>query len=931
MSQSPDNANLDIADTDQPESRVADPQDVRRTQIISPSNKPTPIWLFLAESAVQVAILALAIVGSMQTRRRALTSLVALVSVPQAILIANRLWRRIRSPPRVLSESVDPSTQKAEPLVAGSNSMEATQEQEQHGGELTTVQSKLVSTGIRSAVAEEVSSLRYAIEQVEQTIENRQQARNLAIAEAIASLDENLRGLRRSVDTRNQTEKSAPFALVSELEIVKSRLKQSEREKVELEIRLRAVEENFDEAKRQGERARREALEATSKEVGLRTELAIASSRLLRVEELTERLDTAERMNDELQERILNGTREQEGLRQSAQDAERRVVRVENIARLLRDKVQELTGRPLPKFGQDDGDGLDEGKKTADGQFWPQRLRGKGDLRPDSVVYQEMLREKKRSNSPLWPRDPLGIEQERQEAGQRKMLPDDGGFGTGESFTESSENDNGGSRMLSPEGGSDVMFSFSRGEFDMSNPNKTEAERLDESDASPQETRKSSIKEQYSQSEESTSDSVQSSEKPVSKDDTISTSLNVEEVVTGNSSVSTTEDDQIKPAPFSEGQQQQEEDYAQKEESKPREGTLSTEQLPNANILNDSALENDKVADKDQGGASPSDLKNSDLVRSQSPVKHDSENEASEQLEETSQEPEVSLNVTSVSNGNYENQQSVPLETRNSGGTHATPDQADVLQRTGSSIIETGQPSTVLISGETDLQLEQSRATTSYLESLSRNDEVKPVESTEDLILNARELVQKARVRGLAVKQADVLFTKATEKFERVILELDDRTDAEADLGGCLLAWAKTNIADPHARNRLLRALELLQSSCDSRPNDETVLFNTGLCLCLLASTSTEEEALEHYKMACDKYEKLIQVNYNSRIACFNCGLAYVSLGRLSIGKGVEVKRCFERAVVLFERSLELKPGDSKAISYLDDCRRQLAELDQTM
>lgn len=197
-------------------------------------------------------------------------------------------------------------------------------------------------------------------------------------------------------------------------------------------------------------------------------------------------------------------------------------------------------------------------------------------------------------------------------------------------------------------------------------------------------------------------------------------------------------------------------------------------------------------------------------------------------------------------------------------------------------------------------------------------------ESVESLLSDAKQLVKKARRRGVAVAHAGTLFARATEKYERAMEMSDGSADVQSEYGSALLAWAKTNLSDNGAEERLARASKLLTATLASRGDDETILFNQGLCECLQASVQDVDEAEGLYRMACAHFDRLLELNSSSRIGAFNCGLAYISRARLSSAKNSDL---FEIARLRFLRAMELQPGDAKALSYYEECERQLENL----
>lgn len=223
-----------------------------------------------------------------------------------------------------------------------------------------------------------------------------------------------------------------------------------------------------------------------------------------------------------------------------------------------------------------------------------------------------------------------------------------------------------------------------------------------------------------------------------------------------------------------------------------------------------------------------------------------------------------------------------------------------------------------------------------------KNDTIDKDPSVDELLRTAKELVKRGRRRGLSISKADGYFREASGNLEEALERVEKfkanssnkstgnlKSVVEGALGSCLVAWAKVNIADNEAHDRLERAKSLLQHRVDDASDDTGALFSAGLCFCLLAATGAATESRNLYEQACKMYERLLEVDEKSRIACFNCGLTYISLARLAAADndlsntGAE-REWLQKATARFEEVLKLKPGDTKAQAYVDDCRRQL-------
>lgn len=1020
-------------------------------------SRVTPLWVVVGEAAVQIAIIALAITVSVQARRKFFAYLIAFLSVPQLAGTTRRLLKPagantearaaeefVQNEADVADEKDDETSSDSELELNAASSALAEKAVE----EAALAQSKMLSLSIRSVVSEEIESLRYAMQQVEQSAIERENSRNFAVADAVASLDTNMRSLRRSIETRNQVESSASFPLVSELELVKSRLKRSEQEKTELEVRLGAAEANFEEAKRAGARARQEADEAASRELILRTELATVSSRLLRLDEVTERLRRIERRNDELEEQVISGTREQEGWKQSVEDAEQRLERIQNISNVLRKKLEGLTGR-FTESSSRKGSPRDESPQEAEERFWQKRMQSRGNLGPDSILYEELLGRSKSGSGKIWPSDPLGSKKKEQKppiAG----LPADGGFGGGENPSSLGGKDvqEAQRRLGAQASEAERIFSFSRGEFDESKSPVSGDKREGLDSESPDrkfEDGKSRDEAVGGESKVEAADiewseNSQSGEDVLRRNSTIDTATEIgERFENANPDIRDEGKDDVN---LKSRGMEEDRDVLQTMgdavvASRP-ESSLSNQDRPKASKAIPSR-ESDTIAatQTDEGEGNVSKLKNEEVQEpnrstseslqtagmgeKESELKDkDTENTFTsglsylkileEKRARTEENRKANVKSEGLAYGVSTSGGQEPDRTHASEGTQSGDTSEDVMRdptkesrEVSSDALpksnaekaeevlytavkqpesstpplstesdEEGKPintvseketgpvedtsgeglstdNTIHVSKETKDDArgedriptspdEPEENTVAAAKTTSHDEDVKAEEPMKEetaleLVAAAGELSKKARRRGLAVSQADALFKKALGKLDKALKLDENKAFVEGEYGGCLLAWAKVNVADAAANWRLGKALNFLTSSMKERPGDETTLFNAGLCLCLLASTSEKETAVEYYGRACKMYEELLTVNPGSRIGCFNCGLAYTSLGRLSMGDGSVGENTvsyIERAAELFQRSLELKPGDSKALSYLDDCQRQLSQLRQT-
>lgn len=297
-------------------------------------------------------------------------------------------------------------------------------------------------------------------------------------------------------------------------------------------------------------------------------------------------------------------------------------------------------------------------------------------------------------------------------------------------------------------------------------------------------------------------------------------------------------------------------------------------------------------------------------------------------------------------------------DTENSGKEIESPanndnvcDEKDNLILTGNDDVGNEKDNSILANGETTGHEEQTQSNeaSSIEEDVGEwrsvsgeseypvhenvtDDEEEP-RSAEEVIADAEKLIKRGRRRGLALADVDSIFCQAHAKLENLLARVGDdpvRSRVEGALGSCLVSWVKVDIANEEARSRLERAISLLERRIEQTEDDATALFNAGLCLCLFAATGKIEDARACYERACEFYEQLLVIEPQSRIGFFNCGLAYISLGRIAVSAGDDAKLCKEimkKAVARFEKSLELKPGDGKALSYLEESQKQLDSL----
>lgn len=978
-------------------------------------------WQFFTETAIQISITGLAIAASVIAKARLFAFTSAFLYLPQLFLALRRFRRELE----VGSVAEIDSQSREERRLEAMEAMEAKEKQ--------INESLLASAAIRGSITSEVDTLRYAVEQMETSTIQREQARNRSIADALASLDESIRAVRRTVETRNQVESAAPFALVAELETSQSRLKRSEREKGELQSKLQILQANFEEAKRSGERARREADEATQKELLLRAELATVTSRLTRLDEITERLQTAELRNDELREELVIKSREEENLRQSAADSEKQVLRVENISRILREKMQGITSRGDDSERKGRPQPISQKEAEAEEQFWQRRLRSSASIpRPGSLLYQELLGSPSdRNYNKEWPDSPLdGGVQEKKRRAQLENLPADGGFGDVSTPEQSSEGD-GDQSVISgqlPIPAGDAMFSFSRGEFDSfgkpfsrslpatqgqgknvdgDGPSDVptadltgkeiadQAGRLDMHEyqvdeklnsEAPNVTETDSDKvlegisnfERKLRGERGISEAIKATERTSetmgdgfvvgegsTPDPAPSRSISIDGSTGTSDSDDSSTDNPVMPSgglpslkPLKEGNQN-ESNLSEKsigdQLELPRSSTFERNVSDKSNSPAAEGILADVVSFNQDNDGSNASYENVGVILHPDGV--ESQNASTEDVLKGSSD----IVTGSVQALEMPTAGGAVLESRDTAGFNGGNSVSSKVSKTdekaqipSSSMEESlsGQikrvtdekmpGAAVTNSKSSDVTNGDSSAVDEADEVTLRSDQVfdrnplqrkRPVPTPRELVDSANELVKQARKRGVAVAQSDGLFQRAVSKLEAAMSLGFERAYVQAEYGGALLAWAKVNLADPASYKRLTKAQRYLSASLQTRPNDEDTVFNTALCLCLLGSTSEPRQAKDYYSRACELYDRLLGLNGTSRIGAFNCGLAYISLGRLAlVDDEIDEKATigyFETALERFESAIELKPGDSKAQTYLEDCKRELSQLRQ--
>lgn len=191
------------------------------------------------------------------------------------------------------------------------------------------------------------------------------------------------------------------------------------------------------------------------------------------------------------------------------------------------------------------------------------------------------------------------------------------------------------------------------------------------------------------------------------------------------------------------------------------------------------------------------------------------------------------------------------------------------------------------------------------------------------LVSEAKKLVASVRRKAMTVNESDKVFSSAVEKLRTALDLSNGASNVLAQYGVTLLTWAKCDLKGAAARDRLEESSRALALALEKCPNDEMSLFNRGLCICLIAAAHESDNPQGLYQEACRMYDKLLELNKSSRVAAFNCGLAYVSCARLCGAAepgSEEVLEYYEQAEDRFRRTLALEPTDQKAAGYLEEC-----------
>lgn len=908
------------------------------------------------DTIMHVMLTALAITVSLQARRRLAAALLACLSAPQLLKLGHRL------------KIIPPSLYPLFPPPGG------------HTTPKRALPAATEALPIAPSVSEDqLSSIHLAVDSLKETISSR----DMTLATTLATLDSNLAAVRDTVRTlAPAATPTAPFAHMAEVQILRARLARAEEARDAVQARLAASETARAESDHSARSANLSLDEARHTIADLRTRLASADVRLARLPDIERRLDDALLNGDTLSEQVRDLTRKCEELSYACKDAERRADRGDSIVDVLRAKVDGMTGvrtrstqAPLSN-GVNTQTSNEEDTEKANG--WQKKLaRTVAGLTSESSVLDEMKAMGESAGLADWPVGALSGG-ENEAPSRADGLPPDGGFAGGAIVAKPED-----VARLSP-GQGEGAFSFSRNEFEPQRPYPVDSleSSLPNSDASsPEEpiippppggvtentdsieygstglTRGPEVLEdqdygskydpdvEVSQTDAITNNSQvlqdEGGESVVQDDPTSvnepSESENPNGLIEDIETVSMNTRDNLEQITYlqqleRQSQKSQITQKLQEVELEENDAHLSggAEQKGSNEDCNglivsehestkEGAVTQDEICSNESFGLS---MEKPDTTIEIKPGAEEpsiaSEKGSPKEFQEGEQ-----LRTYNVENGTGEVENLVhdgPDRDERDNIKHPDEkldcDDRPVDESSGEE--EVGEWRSV--SGESEYPVHETVT--------DGEDEPR---SVEEVIKDAENLVKRARRRGLSLVDADRIFFQAHAKLESLLDRLDDdssdRSRVEGALGSCLVSWVKVDIANEEASSRLERAILLLERRVEQAKDDATALFNAGLCLCLFAANGKIEDARECYERACEFYDQLLVVEPQSRIGFFNCGLAYISWGRIAVSAEENDELCkeiFQKAVERFEKSLELRPGDGKALSYLEESQKQL-------
>eukprot|EP00178_Gracilaria_changii_P023365 TRINITY_DN70776_c0_g1_i1.p1 TRINITY_DN70776_c0_g1~~TRINITY_DN70776_c0_g1_i1.p1 ORF type:complete len:1037 (+),score=155.44 TRINITY_DN70776_c0_g1_i1:700-3810(+) len=917
-------------------------------------------WRPFLEATVQIVILTLGAVVSVQARLKVFVYLFCALAVPQLFLIATRFQALINGAVRYGERFQNSSPSGRLPESPSSE-----------------ISQQPISLGnlIRKTITEELGAFRSELADFEKLSIEREEFRNISISQALSSVSESVLALKEDMERRDQLRPSVPYATLQQLEALKTRLSFFERENAGIKHQLKTAQLNYEEALAMAAKSRKEAENASYRELSVREELAVAQSRTIHLDELTDRLDRAESKNLELQEELLSRAREREGLRLSADNANRRVTRVENIANALREKLQKLSGSS--SYDAKDAP-VDEDSEESEKKFWQRRLRNRGNLGRDSVVYQELLRGSKASLSKEWPSDPLGRDSSTKEEKRPALegLPADGGF-AGKNFKmlESAPNLAGDKKFLSMSGASsESAFSFSRGEF--------EGEELGTNSRKPSEKAGIDVYELFPKAEDLSGKSSSATQGVIKAPSQVKTS---QSDVSGEQdgvapaskrplyNEATSEGEQppsLKPEPLrarnsSGGYMRWLEKASRKNSSQVSSRTpsdslsesrsptiqelspsrsLSTAQpQPDARIQTSEQYDADdkETSMKDNGGVQKPTPSSTTPETNQATRKSEDEsiNEASDSkdgVKETSTNGAQPASATSGSSSDSRDNTELPSSMNLSVAKVSLLEKGKASNQIGEKVAGGKTKSVNVKNSSSGLVQDNVLPSQDNIKTLEdpaklRGDPGGPSSIAQIIsskIAEAQAFIEKGRRDGISVSQAATFFEKARNILEECLRLNSLRPQVEATLGECLVAWAKLDLKDQKARWLTWKALEYLSRSVRAQPSDEKALFNCALCNALFGALSSRDVAVRHQYTAAQQFDRLLKLNPSAQVAAYNGGLAYLYLARSNIaydGKNSSViQKHFELAIERFAKGVMLNPHDPRNAAYLDTARNEM-------
>ncbi|PXF48177.1 hypothetical protein BWQ96_02129 [Gracilariopsis chorda] len=892
-------------------------------------------WRTIAEAVVQLVILAVGATISIQARRKFFVYLFSFMAVPQLYFIVTRFKECGPTTARLNDGTKDaPSSE----WLSGPPDVD------------TELKTAFAESLIRQAIVEEFVSFRSDLDHFQKSSLEREDTRNTVVSQAVSSLDASVLSLRDQLERRDQMRPEVPYATLQELETLKARLNLYERENASLKQQLRNLQFMYEETLRNADKARKDAQDASFRELTAREELAIAQIRIVHLDELTNRLDRAEARSMELEEELLDRTREKEGLKLSADDANRRVARVENVSKMLREKLQKMTGRA--SAGEQDAlseDNVDDSEQ----RLWQRRLRNRGNLGRNSVVYQELLRGSKESLIKEWPSNPLGSDASKEEKNEAlEGLPADGGFsGKGSRMLQSAPTPGGPEKALRmSEAPAEAVFSFSRGEFEKggiaSTDSSTIHKTITENELFPD--GKGSAQESDSADEDKDVRTFKKEELNENVPETDKSAIEGKQESGGNLRVpkASGQHQGLDSQSFSPNRTRSSESYMEwlQESSWKRKDGGKTKTIPRPRLPVPSEPQSaDMSSGYQKGAVEPATL---DEDGSLNQTRSETADGISSSVDvrgipETFDTEEGECN-TANTNGSLENERtdSEDASSRAERSNHSL--ETDVQEQevqslpTSNTTAERDSQAEARVNGATHEEGLSLKAPFGDQEKVkkSSNTRYKPnvpssiVKIVSNKVTNAHELIEKGRKEGISISEASSFLKQAKTILEECLRLSVLRMEIEAALGECLVVWAKLDLRDERARWLTWKALEYLTRCVKALPNNEKALFNSALCNALFGALSSHEVAVHHQYAAAQQFDRLLQINPNAQVAAYNGGLAYLYLARSYVAferdKKADIQKYFELSIERFAKGVMLNPLDTRNASYLDTARNEM-------